>query len=244
MTTLLNSFEGGTSGTTISTGNSGGASGNAFNSVTVGSGCTVAYSNTVAAHGALSAEFATPVSAANALVLWTTSLTGTSLPQVWVRGYVYLLALPTGGSTLRIINTRSGSAICGVLGITPAGKVVTLNSSGSPQTTSTTTVPVNQWFRLEGYVIGDPSVGQLQVQIFLSPDSATPTETNTTPATVDTNTTINRVDYGNPTSIASYTFYMDNLGASSTGYIGPVVTTSAPRGTSIVPALIAMGGPA
>ena len=38
MTQLLNSAEGGSNGTTVTTGNSGGTSGNAFDSVLIGTG--------------------------------------------------------------------------------------------------------------------------------------------------------------------------------------------------------------
>ena len=50
MTTLTNSFEGGTSGTGITAGASGGASGNAFGSVTTGAGATVNWDNSQYAH--------------------------------------------------------------------------------------------------------------------------------------------------------------------------------------------------
>ena len=56
MTTLTNSFEGGTNGTGITAANSGGASGNAFDNVLGQFGGTVTYSSTVAAHGSLSAK--------------------------------------------------------------------------------------------------------------------------------------------------------------------------------------------
>ena len=59
---LTNTFEGGTSGTTITqsvNGNSGGASGNFFDTVSIGGGATDAADNTHAAHGTLSAKIAT-----------------------------------------------------------------------------------------------------------------------------------------------------------------------------------------
>jgi hypothetical protein len=92
VTLLTNSFESGTNGTTITTGNSGGASGNAFD-VTEASGTSIlVYSNTQAAHGSLSAEFANNGDGANS-VSWSTSL-GTQT-QVWFRAYVYFTANPS-----------------------------------------------------------------------------------------------------------------------------------------------------
>src|SRR5215467_10547633 len=94
MTSLVNSAEGGTNGTTVSTGNSGGASGNAFDALLT-TNATVAYDNAHAHSGALSVKFATAGTAANWAVEWTTSM-GT-LSQVWFRLYVYFTANPAAG---------------------------------------------------------------------------------------------------------------------------------------------------
>lgn len=238
MTTLQNSFTGGTSGTTISAANSGGASGNAFDAVTIGVGCTLTFSNTQAVHGGLSASSTTPVSASNSIVEWTTSLTGTTVPQIWFRIYAYLPSLP--GNQLHIASVRNAGTYCGGVAVAPTGKVVTLNASSGTQTTSTTTLSAGKWFRLDGYVIGSATAGQIQVKIFASnPDSTTPDETNTSGATVNTNSALNRAEFGNPGSVASFTLFMDNVGASTTGYLGPAKTPGS--GTSIVPSLIAAG---
>ncbi len=235
MTTLVNSFEGGSNTTTISTGNSGGVSGNAFDSVTIGALAGVTFSSTHAAHGFLSCAIATGSPGANALLTWTTSLTATTVPQAWFRAYFYLTAY---SGNLRVIRVQNAGTLCGAVAFNASAKVSLLDSAGTGQKTSTTTLPANQWFRIEGFVIGSASVGQVQAQIYLAEDSPTPTETLTTAATLNTTGAMNRVDFGNPASVASFTYWLDDVGASTTGYIGPSVTR---RSTSIVPSLIAAG---
>jgi hypothetical protein len=225
--TLTNNFEGSTSGTTITTGNSGGTSGNAFDVVTIGGTSTLTYDSTHAAHGTLSAKVTEPPGAVNCFLEWTTSLTGTSLSQAWFRCYIYLTAFPAT-STVRVVRALNSATFLGGVGITTAGKVVTVNSAGATQTTSTAVVPTNQWFRLEGYIIGSASAGQIQVEIFTSSmDAVSPDETDTTGSAINTANTITALVFGNPSSQGSYTFWLDDLGASSTGYIGPALFTVA-----------------
>lgn len=235
MTTLANSFEGGSNGGTVSAANSGGTSGNAFDSVTIGALASVTYSAAHAAHGSLSCSIATGSPTANALLTWTTSLTAGTVPQVWFRAYFYLTAY---SGNLRVIRAQNGGTLCGAVAFNASAKVSLLDSTGTGQKTSTTSLPANQWFRIEGFVIGSATVGQVQAQIYLADDSPTPTETLTTAATLNTTGAINRVDFGNPTSVANFTYWADNVGASTTGPIGPAVTR---RSTSIVPSLIAAG---
>ena len=220
MTKVFNTAEGGTSGATVSTGNSGGSSGSAFDTVTIGSSATLTFDNTHAAHGTLAYKFVTPSTDTNSLVIWTTSLTGSSLTKVWFRAYVYITA-HTG--TLKLIEALSGSTVRASIALNSSGKVLLQNAAGTTLVTSTTTVPLNQWFRLEGFFVGDTSVGQVECKIFTtSADEVNPDEIQTTAATQNTGGTINRIQYGNPTSVASYTFWMDEVGASDTAYLGPV----------------------
>ena len=193
MTTLQNSFQGGANGATISAANSGGASGNAFDAVAIGASCTLTFSNTQSVHGGLAASSTTPVSASNSIVEWTTSLTGSTVPQIWFRIYAYLPSLPP--NQLHIASVRNGGTYCGGVAVASNGKVVTLNASSGTQTTSTTVLAAGKWFRLEGYVIGSATAGQIQVKIFASnPDSAIPDETNTSGSAVNTNSALNRVE--------------------------------------------------
>jgi hypothetical protein len=232
---LFNNFSGGSSGGTISTGNSGGASGNAFDSVIVGTTSSLTYDTAHTIHSVLSAKSANGTPTTNSILEWAASLGG-SFPQVWFRTYLYITANPV--SNARFFDARQGSTAGASIAITTAGKIAAQDTSFTTQATSTTVMPQNAWVRIEGYVIGSASAGQIQVKIFTTPDATSPAETITTAGNLNTLGTINRVDYGNPSSAVSYTFWMADVGVSTTGYTGPAVART---GLSIIPQLVAAG---
>ena len=227
---LRNSFEGGIPlGATVSTVNSGGGSGNAFDSVTTSTThATVTFDSAESdAAGLLSGKIATDATSGNAYVTWQTSL-GLQT-QVWFRVYCYFTAFPAGN--LRLIRLESSATTqCALIEITTAGQVRTLNAASTTLTTSTATIPLNRWFRLEGYCIGSPNLGQVQVKLFsTSPygpvSGADETDTS---AAANTLSSIGKIDFGNPNSSASTTFWIDDLGVSNTGYIGPATPRPVP----------------
>ena len=208
---IANTAEGGTDTATVTTGNSGGASGDSWDVVQIaGTGGSLTYDSTHTAHGALAYKLVTGSPVGNSILEWTTKLgTVTTVP---FRFSAYLSSLP--GSTLRITQARSGSTVRGSIGINPAGLVVVLDASGSIILTSTTAITAGQWFRLEGFITGNASTGQIQVKIFTNPDGVIPDETLTTAATINTGGTIDRWEAGNPSSVASYTMWLDDLSLS------------------------------
>lgn len=223
---LRNNLENGTNGTTVSTANSGGTGNTAFNVVTIGSGGTLTFSSTEAAHGFLSAKLVEPASVVNVSLAWSTSLTATSIPTVYFRAYVWLSALPTAG--VRLFSILNGSTFIGGVQLNTTGKLSALNAAGTSQTfpgngiTSTTNaINVGSWSRIEGFITGSATVGQVSVSIFNSMDSVTATETQATAATLNTSSAITQIRFGDPSSVASFTIYLDDLGASDTGYLGP-----------------------
>ena len=224
MTKLVNNAEGGSSTTTVTTGNSGGSSGSAFDVVTIGTSAALTFDTTHIAHGSLSYKFVAS-SSGSVVCAWSTSLTGSSLTQVWFRAYVYT----TGhSSTLKLIEALSTSTQRAAISINTSGKIILVNAAGTTVATSTTTIPTNQWIRLEGFFIGSATVGQIECKIFTtSADAVTPDETQTTTAVQNTGGTINRLQFGNPTSGVSFTHWMDELGASDTAYLGPVKIVTA-----------------
>ena len=89
------------------------------------------------------------------------------------------------------------------------------------QYTSTNSVNTAGWFRVEGFVTGNASTGQISMSLYNTPDSVTATETFTSAGTVNTTAAVNGIRYGTNTQSPSYTWYMDDLGASDTGLLGP-----------------------
>lgn len=224
---LTSSFEGGTSGTPVTTANSGGGSGTAFDAIDTPYGGSVVYSSAQAAHGSLSGLCNCNISG-NATVVWSTSLTSSGLSQAWFREYVYLEALPPSGGTTWIMAAEtgtSGPASAMRILVNSSGQLQILNAAGSLVSTSTVTVSAGAWFRIEGYVTGSDTAGQVQLKIFLTKDAGSPDETDTT-NTTNTGGTITALDYGLVNSSGNGnnpSFYIDDLGASATGYLGPAV---------------------
>lgn len=234
MTLLLNSFEGGTSGTTISTGNSGAASGTAFNYVNINGGAALAYDNTHAAHGSLSARFTSSATPGAPYLQWSTAL-GTQT-QVWFRAYLYFASNPANQHS--VVDLINGGNLCSRVNITIAGKLIATDTTGSAIFTTTNSIALNQWVRIEGYVIASATVGQVQLKLFNVPDSVTPTETQTSAATQNTYTSMADYNFGVAVNTANVAFWMDDIGLSSTGPIGPVPSAVKVRTRASVPSLI------
>jgi hypothetical protein len=241
VTLLTNSIEGVTpSGTTLtqgSAGNTGGASGSFFDTITLGTGTTLASDSTQAAHGALSAKFATGATSASVWFQWDASA-GT-LATAWFRIYMFFTAFPA--TTLKIFQTLATSTQCGAVSLTTAGKISHSNSANTVIQTGTVAIGLNQWVRLEGFVTGDPSAGQIETKLFNTADSATPDETLTDAATQATNGAFNKNRMGVTVAQANIgPFWFDDVGLSSTGYLGPAVAAAAAPQAIVAPSLAAI----
>jgi len=218
VTTLTNSFAGGTSGVTISTGNSGGASGSAFDSVVVGSGGTAQFSNAQAAHGGLAALVQT-TTANSTNVAWSTSMGSQS--QVWFRLYMYFASLPSAATRFFSVVNGGGTG-CARFQVTTSGNLQVLDGTGTQITFSTATIPAGQWFRVEGFAVLSASVGQTQVSLYTVPDGTTAVETDTSAASQNTLGAPVTYAFGPATAVANQgPFYMDDIGLSNTGPLGP-----------------------
>jgi hypothetical protein len=101
--------------------------------------------------------------------------------------------------------------------------VLKMNSnSGATIITTTNAVNIGSWFRIEGWVYGNATSGQAQLSLYNTMDSTTATETDTSPATENTFGTPQLARFGIGASIATVgPFYMDDLGLSSVGLLGP-----------------------
>lgn len=220
MTVLVNNFEEGTSGTTISTGNSGGSGSNAFDGVSIGTSCTLTFDNTHAAHGSLALKVALGATAASDYVLWSTSLG--SVTQAWFRQYLYFTATP---STFPYVMgfQESGGTTVAAMSVNGSGNLVFDDSTFTAQITTTAAIPLNQWFRIEGFVVGSATVGQLSLSLYDTMDSTSATETHTTGATLNTAGQVGQVSFGQLFSQGtSTTWWVDDVGVSTTGLLGPV----------------------
>jgi hypothetical protein len=216
---FVNSAEGGSSGTTVTSVNSGGTSGTAFDSVGLGTGVTLTFDNTQAAHGSLSYKVTTPSTAAASYLVWSSFGT---VSQLWFRFYIYLTSNPA--TSFRVWEAVATGTLCGGIRVNTNGTLYAFDTNDSTiaSTTTTNTLALNAWNRVEGYIIGSATVGQIQFSLYKTLDSVTPTETKTSATTVNTaSASITQAWQGVAYINASTTLWLDDLGVSSVGYLGP-----------------------
>jgi hypothetical protein len=218
VTLVTNSLEGVTpSGTTITNGNSGGASGTAFNTTSIGTGASLVSDSTHVAHGSLAMKAATAGTSTVSYGNWSTAMGAQT--QVWFRSYLFITANPATVLTpILFFNTTTQA---GGLQITTGGKLQLIDANSATILTGTLNVSLNNWFRVEGFIITSATVGQMEYKLFLTPDSATADEVMTSAATQNTNTQVVSYRYGTTLSSANQTIWHDDLGLSNVGYIGP-----------------------
>ena len=227
MTLVTNSFDLITpNGTTLTQG-SGGNTGTSGSELDVVSGACV--SDNTYTH-ASSPEALTGTTSTIWYVGWTNA-TFTSVPgALYWRAYLYMSAYP--GATVQLITVRTSSATDGFVNISTAG-VLTLHSAGGVVFTSTA-LSTGAWNRLEGLVLGGTTGadGQIQLQIFSGANLETTTtsqdSTLLTGQNCGTTGTCNTVRYGSATAVAA-TQWLDDIGASTTGLLGPSGTSSSPN---------------
>lgn len=145
MAALINTGEGGTNGTSVTTANSAGASGDAFTSVTKPTGSTVDFSTTATMDGSLGYDITTTSSVA-AYLVWSSLLEATR----WVGAFKFkLLSLPT--TTLTISRFKGVNTAAASLGVTTAGKLQLYNNAGTglSSTLFTTSLSANTTYRIE-----------------------------------------------------------------------------------------------
>lgn len=220
---LTNSAEGVTpSGTTVTTANSGGASGNAWDVVTLPSGGSIVSDSAQVAHGGLSYLITIGGTLAEAYLAWTTSIgvLGSTAP-VFTRAYLYVTANP--GTTHKLISVMTGTnAACGSLILTTAGKIATINAAGTTVATSTNSVPLNAWCRVEFDCTPSTTVGVLTARLYLTPDAIAADETLNNTGQVLSAGPVDQVRYGpRGTTVANVSCRFDDVGITDIGPMGP-----------------------
>lgn len=215
--TLTNSFEGGTNGAALTVGNTGGLSGSAFGLITTGPGASIAFDNTHVAHGTLACKVTSGTSFNTAFGTWNITAAG----QVWFRLYLFFTGNPTAQLNLLFFSNASNT-LCGRLVINTTGKLIMMDGGGVARATMTTSMPTGAWFRVEGFMIGSATVGQVSMSRYDTMDSGTATETQASAATLNTTGAIANLQLGCTNANGqNITFWMDDLGMSDTAALGP-----------------------
>jgi hypothetical protein len=164
-----NSFNGGTNGVTISTGNSGGSSGDAFNNVQG----SPQFSNAQAFGGSGLSAF-NPSSGVDCHLDWT----GVTQPGnvFCARMYVYLVSA-TSGTQRTFVLLGSGGIVSAVWIFSDRTLRVYTGFSTSVAAQLTTPVPTGQWVRIElRWTIDGSGNGTGEIWLYTDPDSSIPAE--------------------------------------------------------------------
>lgn len=216
---LVNTAEGGSNGSAVTTGNSGSGSGSAWNSVS-SSSSTVEFSTSQSVAGSFSYRLATGGTSATANLIWDSSSIGS---PTHVYGRVYF-RLPAANVDREIARWRRGTTQVARLRFNGTSSVLELRqgNNSAPATsggTGTVTLSANTWYRVEW----DIQAGTLTNTIYLyAGDSTTPLETITGNGVFATGGVINEVGFGQFTAAASLgDLFLDAIVLNDTGLPGP-----------------------
>lgn len=207
--------------TAITTANSGGSAGRAFDSV-VG---TVTYDTVHTHSGVLSAKV-DMAGGTTSQVRWVDGADQASATG-YVRAYVWLTGLPSQNLSV-IYVTDHGNAFLMRVRVRTDSTVDLLDSTGSVMVTTTATVAIGRWVRIEAKVVCSATVGQGQVRLYNAADSTTPTEDLTSTAAWNTGSTKpGQWRFGGVTnSAAADVFWLDDVASSDTDWLGPARVTN------------------
>jgi hypothetical protein len=222
VTLLVNSGEGGSNSTTVTTGNSGGASGDAFTTVYTGGGAAAAiYATGSAISGVGTLGFYSTVTgdAPFSWLRWV--VTGSAI--MTLRGYFRLGSLAPV-STCPVIFSGAGDAVAGGAGVNTAGY---FSVRGSPQTEvwqSSAKLVASTIYRFELAIQAGTTIsnGTIRAAYYLG-NSITPVEMYEALSTANTGTAnltyCNFGVYGGTLALDYDDLAFTNV---STGFIGPV----------------------
>lgn len=214
MTVAINTFEGGTNTTAISTGNSGGTSGTAFDSA-----LNALFSNTRAAHGLLSARLPASTSASMGM-----NLSGSGSPR-WMRAYLWSTSW-SSSPVVMYLNMGTPSFGHFRVELTATQARITHNNGSTDSTIATISVTpaTSAWIRVEMQALND-TTGACELKLFNTPDSDTPSGT-ATGARTQTAAPWTEALWINQ---GSADVYADDVGWSDISYLGSAVPSLRPR---------------
>lgn len=210
-------FELGTNGNAVLTTDAGSAT--AWDSKDA-AGNAITYDN-AHVYGTLAGKYdATGSPAGACAMVWSTGI-GT-LTDWYGRTYLYATGNPSGN--YRVCGDINGNF---PIFITSTGIIQMLDQGGLAVQTAAS-IGLNQWVRIEYHWLNSLTVGQVEVKLFNNPDSASPTETQTSAANRNTSASTTSLFYGLGSGGSSAgPIWLDNIVAGATSYPGPFITASA-----------------
>lgn len=208
---LSNTFETGLADETAITdlNSDDGAAGNAWDAVVLVGASAAVYDTARAAHGTLSARI-TQDGANGALLRWLASHGAQT--EVAGRLYIYRTAHPTPDGQWMILPQNAGGTDLGLVRWDTGGTLTVFDSTLGTSTTSTATVPLNEWVRIEWWLrcrASGATGGFLRASFFHGDDSQ-PIET--VQVSGNTGTVVEQLEFGQPVGLATGgSFWLDDI---------------------------------
>jgi hypothetical protein len=222
---LSNNFEGGTLGNTIATTDTG--SGNAWNAITRTTS-TLVYDNTQVHGGSLACKITTlGVSTAEPVLKWTAL--GSITTDLYWQYYAFYPTDPTqaGGNGFRYVSVRNNAgAKSGTWKMNSSKFLLMENAAGTTIGTGTVAIALNQWIRIEGRIVSSATVGQMDVWLYNSAESTTPSDhVAATGAVLAANSDELWFGITETSAPTTYTYYLDDLATATTPFTNPTVAS-------------------
>ena len=220
MTQVTADFELGVNGNNVEVADAGSAT--AWNVVQRSGASTIVYSNAqVIQDSTLSAKYNNTAGSA----CWTEWAAALGNPTDWYgRIYAYF---PTVSPTLTgtFVQCLDAAAVAFQFQIVPVTGLLRV-SYNTGNDTLTTAPSTNQWIRVEWHVVHSTTVGQVEVKLFNSPYSSTPTETFTSTANKNTLTEADQIRFGQVATFATgVDIWLDAIVGGASSYPGPGVVS-------------------
>lgn len=219
MADVLNSFEGGTNGATITTGNSGGASGSAFGFVQIPAGGSAIYTTT-SYRGTLAGQFSTGSSAAVCQAEYSTAVGAASTGQVFGRLRFRIPSLPPDATGIRVaVICDSTGSFRAEVRVNNTGTVTLRNSAGTTIGTFTDTYVAGAWWDVGmAILVFSTTVGQMEAKKYDASGVATQTITSAANQNTTGSGGTNKLQVGVIRSLAGLTVQVDDVAWSTTAY--------------------------
>lgn len=220
MAQLTAGFETGVNGNTLSIADGGDAT--AFDFVNaVG---TVAYDNTHVKNGTLAAKIIAGASGTG--FGWTTAFGTQTVHYGRIYSWLSSAVNPTSNAFAHFVSGATRAARLDFQLVSGNIRIRLIDNPATGDLTGSVNVTRDTWVRIEWHVIHSATVGQIEVKLFNNPDSSTPDETITSPASWNTLASVNGAQFGSYSGASGITLWMDAVVANATSYPGPIVTAS------------------
>ncbi len=214
-------FELGTQGNTITNADTGSATAWNVAQVPTGTG-SLTYDNTHA-YGIRAAKLSNGNSAAAPILEWSSGSLGTQT-DTYGRLYLWTSANPSSNIVSLVVHRATTTVRCRIK-VNLSGQIELADAANIVRFTSTNSIGLSQWVRLEWHIVINSSAGHMECKLFNNADSSTPTET------IGDQTTNLSLGGGSANDVqfvwgvnTNQIAWFDGIVAGASSYPGPVVT--------------------